>query len=316
MKNQIEREKILATAELMELKELATRQKLRELKEAMSSGKPFTPQSSFMSQMNGHAPHVENGARENSVANESKSKQSRENTFVVNENQNDDNLNTSANVPNNDFYSKRKSDKDPTSKWESNYSRPTTPSNLAFDSSSGKKKANTEELKVTFDESTQDNERLDTSVIKDKEKKSVLTADDMLEIQSRRVEKELNNSRTNRQSRERSLLMGNDQRTYMPSEYVNGIANTDQFDARKMTLSSKNFDSALTSMLGQDNNPVCPDNNEYEQFARTSKYRPNPYLESQRTPLRPKVSRESQRSRRERESRSAERSKPDPDAGV
>ncbi|XP_053385145.1 uncharacterized protein LOC128550327 isoform X2 [Mercenaria mercenaria] len=325
VKNQIERERIMATAELMELKELATRQKLRELKEAMSSGKPFVQSVNDTSQMNGHGHQVENGAREpveNSFVNESNNdrftKPSRENTFVVNGDKNEDsqNLNVSANVPNNEFYSKRKSEKDPTSKWESNYSRPTTPSNLAFETSGEKKRTNNEELKVTFDENTQEKENLDNSVMKDKEKRSVLTAEDMLEIQSRRFEKELSNSRTNRKSREKSRL-GGDQKTYMPSEYVNGISNADQFDARKMNLSSKNFDSALTSMLGQENNRIYPDNNDYEQFARTSKYRPNPYLESQKTPpSRSKASRD-QRSGRERsrEARSAERSKQDPDAG-
>lgn len=324
VKNQIEREKILATAELMELKELATRQKLRELKEAMNSGKPFVQSAvNDTSQMNGHVPQAEDNVKENrktesdAETNNNRFKMSsRDNSFIANSDTNKDNQMKDITVPNNDFYSKRKSDKDPTSKWESNYSRPTTPSNLSFGTPGEKKRAGNEELKVTFDENVQEKEHDHSFSKNEKKTKSVLTADDILEIQSRKYEKELNDSRTKRKSREKSLL-DNDPKTYMPSEYVHGISNADQFDARKMNLSSKNFDSALTSMLGQENSKLYPDSNDYEQFARTSKYRPNPYLEPQKTSASRSRSR-GQKSAKEqsREARSMERVKQEPDAGV
>lgn len=281
---------MIATANLMEMKELATRQKLRELKEAMAAGKPFVPILSQNGNMNGHmdfqAGSSQNKPEEKSVkVNGDKSfnegDESVQNTSAV----------SNSKVPNDDFYAKKKSEKDPTSKWESNYSRPTTPSNLTFQNDGSKSnQGDLNESRVSFDVPEKDENQGDQ-----KHKKSqILTEEDMLEIQSRRFEKEINSR--SRKAKERE----NDQRTYMPSEYVNGMSNKDQFDARKMNLSAKNFDSALSSMLGQENAKLIPDNTEYEQYARTSKYHPNPYLEAQRS-NRPRTrSQRGQRPSRER----------------
>lgn len=317
----------MATADLMELKELATRQKLRELKEAMSAGKTFMPLGAHdTSEMNGHVHNGQEykGEKETNVNdldgkpnNDRFRTPPRENTFVVNGDRGEDSqIHNSSVMTNNEFYAQRKSEKDPTSKWESSYSRPTTPSNLAFQTLEEKKSADHDVLKVKFAESTKETDGNKEAKVSETEKRSVLTEDDILEIQSKRFEKELNN-RTERKSRERSLL-NKDHKTYMPSEYVHDIANADEFDARKMNLSSKNFDSALTSMLGQESNKIYPDTNDYEQFARTSKYRPNPYLEPHKTvQQRPKGSRGQKPGReRSKETRSAERLKSEPDAGV
>ncbi|WAR02936.1 KIF6-like protein [Mya arenaria] len=287
-KTHVEREKIMAKANLMEMKELATRQKLRELKEAMASGKPIHATSQFDNSgyQNGHVNgHVENEPQETEEERNNENGEdiegmmknpSRDHTFVNDERanrSNDTHMPKSssapqmAGMPSSDFYSKRKSEKDPTSKWESSYSRPTTPSNLAFQQNDSKPSQSELNDSKAIEE---DNERLTKP-----ERKNVLSEEDLLEIQSKKYENELDRSRT-RRNNER---MREDKRTYMPSEYVNGISNGEAFDARKMNLSAKNFDSALNSMLGQENSKLLPDNTEYEQYARTSKYRPNPYLE-------------------------------------
>ncbi|XP_052233464.1 kinesin-like protein KIF3A isoform X2 [Dreissena polymorpha] len=313
-KLQVEQQKIIANANLMEMKELATRQKLRELKEAMSSGKSFLN----VSAQNGDEIGESNHSRQKQENLENKSGTSdlhfKKNNLnggqllnlSVSE-QSELNI-SSASVPSKEFYAPRKTEKDPTNKWEANYSRPTTPSNLSFQNQNGD--VNTSH--VDQNESAVSKSEVEELRFVNPGKKTVLTEDDMLEIQSKRFEKELNTSKIQRNNERKN----NDQRTYMPSEYVNGISNGDQFDARKMNLSSKNFDSALSSMLGQENNKLLPDDKDYEQYARTSKYRPNPYLESQKatSPLRG-VKGQGQRSLKVKDSRSTESFKQEPDYG-
>ena len=275
----------MATANLMEMKELATRQKLRELKEAMASGKSFIPAGALNGDTNGHGDAMndsrvtDNGGLNKSMNN-------------GNETLHNSSLVSNSKVPNNDFYAKKKSEKDPTSKWETNYTRPTTPKNLTFQNDVNKShQTDPNEGRVSFD--VPEKAEKENNEAKEK-KKQILTADDMLEIQSKKLEREISYGRS-RKSREQA----SDQRTYIPSEYVHGT-NKDQFDARKMNLSAKNFDTALNSMLGQENAKMAPDNTDYEQYARTSKYQPNPYLEAQR-PTRPRTqSQRGQRSRKDR----------------
>ena len=61
--------------------------------------------------------------------------------------------------------------------------------------------------------------------------------------------------------------------TLMPSEYVRGAGGA--FDARKMGLSSKTFDSALSSMLndepGSEPQPLAFGSQFYDRFARDAK---------------------------------------------
>ncbi|XP_052801023.1 uncharacterized protein LOC128231841 isoform X2 [Mya arenaria] len=322
-KTHVEREKIMAKANLMEMKELATRQKLRELKEAMASGKPIHATSQFDNSgyQNGHVNgHVENEPQETEEERNNENGEdiegmmknpSRDHTFVNDERanrSNDTHMPKSssapqmAGMPSSDFYSKRKSEKDPTSKWESSYSRPTTPSNLAFQQNDSKPSQSELNDSKAIEE---DNERLTKP-----ERKNVLSEEDLLEIQSKKYENELDRSRT-RRNNER---MREDKRTYMPSEYVNGISNGEAFDARKMNLSAKNFDSALNSMLGQENSKLLPDNTEYEQYARTSKYRPNPYLEPQKAPSASRSKGQRSGKEQSRETRSLDRAKSDQEA--
>lgn len=289
----------------MEIKELATRQKLRELKEAMATGQPVKPPAqsalgNLSTQVNGHGEEGHRGREGGSRDNHGTGSRTAE---LHDGGQSDPHLHTShsepqmAGVQNNDFYAKKKSEKDPTSRWESNYSRPKTPSDLSFQEKSGNN-SQQEQHEKSVDKNSSFG--MDT-----KERKNVLSEEDMLDIQSKRVENELDRSRSRRIE-----PPSKDRRTYMPSEYVNGMANGESFDARKMNLSAQNFDSALNSMLGQENSKLLPDDTDYEQYARTSKYRPNPYLEPQKTVSASRS--KSQRSSTEtRESRSRERIKPD-----
>lgn len=286
----------------MEMKELATRQRLRELKEAMAAGKPFVPYSIQNGEVNGHADPT-TGACQKLVD---------DGDGEINQSLQSGGNQSNGTVSNNDFYTKKKAEKDPTSKWESSYSRPTTPSNLSFQNEGQRSGEGQGDLNDSrFKKSGKSEEKQDNEV--SEKRKQILSEEDMLEIQSKRFEKEINNSR-NRKTKERE----SDQRTYMPSEYVHEISKTDQFDARKMNLSAKNFDSALNSMLGQDNTKLVPNNTEYEQYARTSKYQPNPYLESQR-PSRPRTrSQRGQRSgkQRQQDTGSAEKQRTEPDVVV
>ncbi|KAL8591508.1 hypothetical protein ACOMHN_000523 [Nucella lapillus] len=57
----------------------------------------------------------------------------------------------------------------------------------------------------------------------------------------------------------------------MPSEYIHRMDTRDKFDARKMGLSSKTFDSALSSMLNDESKPVSYGLGFYDKFAREPK---------------------------------------------
>ncbi|KAK7491439.1 hypothetical protein BaRGS_00017268 [Batillaria attramentaria] len=63
--------------------------------------------------------------------------------------------------------------------------------------------------------------------------------------------------------------------TVMPSEYVRSMSSNDKFDARKMGLSSKTFDSALSSMLNDESKTVAYGFKFYDQYARSAKAAPN-----------------------------------------
>lgn len=295
------------------MKELATRQRLRELKEAMAAGKPFTPYSTQNGDLNGQ---VEPSSNQNVVENVENKVNGDMSVNDINDNAQNTSTVSNTKVPNTDFYAKKKSEKDPTSRWESNYARPTTPSNLSFQNEVQQNTSNItqgdqNDTRVSFNVAEDTPEK----DVKDK-RKQILTEEDMLEIQSKRFERELNSRHCRNKEKE------NDRRTYIPSEYVNGISKTDQFDARKMNLTSKTFDSALSSMLGPENSKMIPDNTEYEQYARTNKYQPNPYLEPQRPTRSRTRSQRGQRSgkhreaERQRETGSAEGRKPEREAGV
>ena len=67
--------------------------------------------------------------------------------------------------------------------------------------------------------------------------------------------------------------------TVLPSEYVNSMSNEDRFDARKMGLASRTFDSALSHMLDSDlvskmAANAAPDVKDYDKYARTSSRSP------------------------------------------
>lgn len=58
--------------------------------------------------------------------------------------------------------------------------------------------------------------------------------------------------------------------TILPSNYVYGMSRGDKFDARKMGLASNTFDSALASMLEKKDSHVYYDHDDYNEFARNT----------------------------------------------
>ena len=385
--SQVEREKIIQTSNLMEIKELATRQKLRDLKEAMKSGK--TPQDLQNYDQINSVPncHVEGNQSETAGkghhSNDTgKGHYSNDESKRVPKGDNSHNLivngweqpetktrpttkdsgygrsetfladNTSSNytrdnkfgsmvsvrsgssqvIPGPDFYASKKEEKDPTSKWESNYSRPTTPSNLIIPESNDtgysvkvKGGAIVKEPENSVNNSVENTTHKSKSEKRPNtnksESKSAMESQksginsDVIDSQSKQIEEELLNKR-NRQEKERHKKpplfenLPKNTQTYMPSEYVHGMNQGETFDARKMTLNSKNFDSALSSMLQEDNQNVYASYTDYDQFARTKAYKPSPYIQTvevaqaqAKKPKPPPKSPPKSRERRDREER-------------
>lgn len=362
--NHIEREKIITTSNLMEIKELATRQKLRELKEAVKSGNVPSTFENSDTVPNGHIQEYESHSpgKGHHSNEESKRMHQEGNSQMVNgwgeaENKtrpttkdsgygrsetnvadNTSNSHTKDNkfgsmisvrsgssqvIPGPDFYAPKKQEKDPTSKWESNYTRPTTPSNLIFPESD--EKGYSVKVKggaIVKENETQNNKGDDSSSSKKMKNNTVSKSasesqrtemnNDLIESHSKQIEEELLNNR-NRQQKERyrkpplfENLPKNTQ-TYMPSEYIHGMNQGEKFDARKMGLNSKNFDTALTSMLQEDNQNVYASYNDYDQFARTKAYKPSPYIQAVEStpPKKPKPPHKSRERQRERDERYA-----------
>ena len=77
--------------------------------------------------------------------------------------------------------------------------------------------------------------------------------------------------------------------TILPSEYINSMSNKEQFDARKMGLSSRTFESALSHMLDS----TVPSSRDYDKYARTSTSPSSPY---RKQPERGRVSSHASRS--------------------
>ena len=356
----------------MEVKELATRQKLRELKEAMKTGSVMKTLENSGNVPNGHVEdlepqttgkghHLNKDTRNQRVQKEDNSKSQtmingwgdsesktrpttkdsgygRSETFLG-DNANNSSIRdnkfgssisvrsgTSQVIPGPDFYAPKKQEKDPTSKWESNYSRPTTPSNLGFPEADEKgysikvkggaivtdKESEKDDHKTSkaTDNSINNKFSTESSSNKTEESQKKGLNSDLIDTHSKQIEEELSNNRK-RQQQERhkkpplfESLPKNSQ-TYMPSEYVYGMNQGEKFDARKMGLNSKNFDSALTSMLQEDNQNVYASYTDYDQFARTKEYKPSPYIQTIEAapPKKPKPvhkSRERQRDRDER----------------
>ena len=391
----MEREKIIQTSNLMEIKELATRQKLRELKEAVKSGKTqdFHSYDQINSLPNGHVEenhsetagkgHHSSGAGKGHHSHDTvKGHHSNDETKRVPKGDSSHNLivngweqpdtktrpttkdsgygrsetfladNASSNytrdnkfgsmisvrsgssqvVPGPDFYAPKKEEKDPTSKWESNYSRPTTPSNLIIPESNetgytvkvkgGAIVKETENNNTKSAESTghtskgekrpHTNKSESKSTVESQSQKPGINSD-LLDSQSKQIEAELLNSKRRQQSErhKKPALFENlpkNTQTYMPSEYVHGMNQGETFDARKMTLNSKNFDTALSSMLQEGDQNVYASYTDYDQFARTKAYKPSPYIQTveaaqAKKPKPPPKSPPKSRERREREER-------------
>ncbi|OWF53096.1 kinesin heavy chain-like isoform X2 [Mizuhopecten yessoensis] len=155
-------------------------------------------------------------------------------------------------IPDSDFYAQKKRDKDPTSRWESSYSRPSTAQSVRFDLGNGQA--------VLPNGIPVDNGVWMTN-------NGVGMTDDFKSSSHKSEQK-----RTAYEP-EPEIVNGyeSDPRdTVMPSEYVYGMEAGDKFDGRKMGLSSQTFDAALANMLERENQNVYYDNDDYDQYARTS----------------------------------------------
>lgn len=143
-------------------------------------------------------------------------------------------------IPDSDFYAQKKRDKDPTSRWESSYSRPSTSQSVRFDLGNGQ---------TVLPNGTP------------AESSGVGMTDDFKSSSRKSERKPVYDP-------EPEIMNGyeSDPRdTLMPSEYVYGMGAGDKFDGRKMGLSSQTFDAALASMLEREEQNAY----DYDNYART-----------------------------------------------
>ncbi|XP_033751791.1 LOW QUALITY PROTEIN: kinesin heavy chain-like [Pecten maximus] len=155
-------------------------------------------------------------------------------------------------IPDSDFYAQKKRDKDPTSRWESSYSRPSTAQSVRFDLGNGQT--------VLPNGLPVENGVWATE--------SGIGMTDDFKSSSRKSERKQKVYES-----EPEIVNGyeSDPRdTVMPSEYVYGMGAGDKFDGRKMGLSSQTFDAALANMLEREDQNVYYDYEQYDQYARTS----------------------------------------------
>nr|XP_034331855.1 kinesin heavy chain isoform X9 [Crassostrea gigas] len=159
-------------------------------------------------------------------------------------------------IPDSEFYAKRKQEKDPTSRWESSYSRPSTACS---------------QKQPEIDFIYMQPKKLDDS---EDEIKYGLTDD----VKSAREESRKSTARSKpppAPSRSSNRIDDGleDFETLIPSEYVHGMGTKDKFDGKKMGLSSTTFDAALASMLEAAEENVYFNHEDYDQYASTNKTR-------------------------------------------
>ncbi|XP_078333663.1 uncharacterized protein LOC111136397 isoform X5 [Crassostrea virginica] len=159
-------------------------------------------------------------------------------------------------IPDSEFYAKKKQEKDPTSRWESSYSRPSTACS---------------QRQPEIDFIYMQPKKLDES---EDEIKYGLTDD----VKTAREESRKSTARS--KPPKAPSQMSNkiddgleDFETLMPSEYVYGMGSKDKFDGKKMGLSSTTFDAALASMLEKAEENVYYNHEDYDQYASTNKTR-------------------------------------------
>ncbi|KAL5006447.1 hypothetical protein ScPMuIL_015253 [Solemya velum] len=185
-----------------------------------------------------------------------------------------------ASVPDSDFYADRKTEKDPTMKWNSPYSRPTTPVNSLPDIELTSVQEN-----VNAPQAVNYEDKFDTIL------KNPRTGQSLLEVQNLPVTDETNSSdhpqatrfdekedKTDNISDEGPITddskgrkrWGKDMKPTTDtcsSQYVSGKDRT-TFDPQKMDLSKNSFDSALAVMLGSNDYQTKMAREHYDQFAR------------------------------------------------
>lgn len=149
-------------------------------------------------------------------------------------------------IPDSSFYAARKEQKDPTSRWESSYSRPST-------AASNRVQTDDHFMNGTHEHMTDD--------FKSNSAKTRSTHFETVPMNGYEPEPE-------------------SKPTYMPSEYIYSMDTKNDFDGRKMGLASNTFDSALAQMLEESSKKMNYEQEEYDQYARQKPYQANPYMQT------------------------------------
>ncbi|XP_048779617.2 uncharacterized protein LOC125683007 isoform X2 [Ostrea edulis] len=298
IQNQLEHERVVMISQQLELKEAATRQKLRDFKELLrmshSAGFPDghvghdTDPRAVTAPDFGEGPQrlkareevgledMDNrgGSPERTIYTaatthlnhglESRNLQTRDSRPITQKEEPEDSRpvsrqsvrSTRSVIPDNEFYAKRKQEKDPTTRWESSYSRPSTACS---------------QKQPDIDFIYMQPKNMEES---DEELKYGLTDD----VKSAQEESRKSTARTKpppAPSRTSNKIDDDleDFETLIPSEYVHGMGTKDRFDGKKMGLSSTTFDAALASMLEKAEENVYFNHDDYDQFASTNKTR-------------------------------------------
>ncbi|XP_046328231.2 kinesin heavy chain-like isoform X1 [Haliotis rufescens] len=277
---EIEREKILTVSRQLEVREAATRQKLKELKQMIRQSHDNKEQTDTdlnhdeqnsrrtFHEMKTQVSSTFNGTRLTEECHERgdnlEKKGSRNNGGNAEKNSDKDNqvhsmLNNrisrpvsgksiqSVTVPDGSFYTQRKTSTGVASRWDSAYStRPSTAETRPATADT-----------MSIGQSPPDGLSLNSlSQAFNPDLKSVFESNDL--------------PGNNIPSEQSCQTHDEPFATYMPSEYVHGMANGDKFDARRMELSSKTFETALSSMLDKEET-VRYSEEYYNQFARSGK---------------------------------------------
>ncbi|XP_041365194.1 kinesin-like protein KIF6 [Gigantopelta aegis] len=306
---QIEREHIMTKTRQLEIKEAATRLKLRELKEMFrrskddESAKPAYNGSSPLvayRQANGDHPGTSSLyelARDHSPGHypgfnsrrldKALSFVNEESHVVKHDDVNEPTRPPSgvsvfstggARLPNNRLHIQGNSDNSLSSKWDSAYS--TRPSTVATVSRPG-----TADYFTPRQEGTS---RYTSSNCDDVGRANNNSASDLKVVDLSEATDD------GRAVRQKHVVSENGHKypseTLIPSQYVHAMRDEDVFDARKMALTSTTFDGALSSMLDESDRQLVYDNfstEYYNQFARPgknkSRHRPSPRKKSSKS---------------------------------
>ncbi|KAK3103203.1 hypothetical protein FSP39_017361 [Pinctada imbricata] len=254
IQNQMEHERMLMLSQHLEMKEAATRQKLREFKDMLrmshSAGFPEGHgggENGYLRSITApdYAEPVRSKAREennteepsarSAIAGESRltEKPLAESSRPVSR---QSVKSTKSIIPDSEFYAKKRQEKDPTVRWESPYSRPSTACSNVPPNIEVIKSVNGDDPEFGYGMT---DDYKSTRASKRSARSELMPMDDEADDEMDVYE------------------------TMMPSEYVYGMTPKDKFDGRKMGLASTTFDMALKQMLESQDQEMYPDHDGY-----------------------------------------------------